>query len=84
MYKSCKVTSFEYNKQIIVSAKLLSNNPNLPEVWKDNFVALSSMLSLYYEGFGEIWANFLAIDFYKRSDGGGALEAVDKHNGQLI
>lgn len=60
------------------------DNPNLPEACKDNSAQLSSMLSVCYEASGKRWANFLAVDFYKRSDGGGASEAVDKLNGELI
>eukprot|EP01018_Ginkgo_biloba_P016425 Gb_29506 [translate_table: standard] len=59
-------------------------NPNLGNACKDNSEELSDMLSVCYEAAGKRWANFLAVDFYKRSDGGGAFQAVDKLNGQLV
>lgn len=68
----------------LVLQNYFPDNPNLPEACKDNSAALSSMLSVCYEASGKRWANFLAVDFYKRSDGGGASEAVDKLNGELI
>jgi hypothetical protein len=42
------------------------------------------MLRVCYESFGKIWVNFLVLYFYKRSDGGGVSEAVEKRNEQLI
>ncbi|KAH9300537.1 hypothetical protein KI387_012120 [Taxus chinensis] len=42
------------------------------------------MLHVCYLATGKRWDNFLAVDFYKRSDVGGASEALDKLNGQLI
>eukprot|EP01018_Ginkgo_biloba_P016435 Gb_28055 [translate_table: standard] len=59
-------------------------HPNLGNACKDNSEELSDMLSVCYEAAGKRWANFLAVDFYKRSDGGGAFQALDKLNGQLV
>ncbi|KAH9319796.1 hypothetical protein KI387_021565 [Taxus chinensis] len=57
------------------------DNPDFPKGCKENYASLSSMLPVCYLAAGKRWANYLAVDFYKRSDGGGASEAVDKLNG---
>ncbi|KAJ1697573.1 hypothetical protein LUZ63_006085 [Rhynchospora breviuscula] len=49
-----------------------------------NSMALTDMLNTCYNAAGRRWANFLAVNYYKRSDGGGALEATDLLNGRLL
>ncbi|KAF1863874.1 hypothetical protein Lal_00030996 [Lupinus albus] len=51
---------------------------------KDNSHDLIDMLSTCYGAAGNRWANFVAVDFYKRCQGGGPFEATDKLNGRLI
>ncbi|PPS07229.1 hypothetical protein GOBAR_AA13420 [Gossypium barbadense] len=51
---------------------------------EDNSASLISMLDTCYGRSGNRWANFVAVDYYKRSDGGGVFQAVDKLNGQLL
>ncbi|KAK2636024.1 hypothetical protein Ddye_030816 [Dipteronia dyeriana] len=50
----------------------------------DNSEELISMLDTCYGAAGNRWANFVAVNYYKRSDGGGAFEGVDKMNGELL
>ncbi|WJX57478.1 hypothetical protein P8452_43035 [Trifolium repens] len=51
---------------------------------KDNSKDLINMLSTCYAVAGNRWANFVAVDYYKRSDGGGPFQAVDMLNGKLM
>ncbi|KAK4393208.1 PI-PLC X domain-containing protein [Sesamum angolense] len=45
---------------------------------------LLNMLQTCYGAAGSRWANFVAVDFYKRSEGGGTFEATDMLNGELL
>ncbi|XP_077210315.1 PLC-like phosphodiesterases superfamily protein isoform X2 [Tasmannia lanceolata] len=45
---------------------------------------LINMLRTCYGAAGNRWANFVAVDYYKRSEGGGAFQALDTLNGKLL
>ncbi|XP_058187739.1 PI-PLC X domain-containing protein At5g67130-like isoform X2 [Rhododendron vialii] len=45
---------------------------------------LIDMLQTCHGASGNRWANFVAVDYYKRSEGGGTFQAVDTLNGELL
>ncbi|XP_052195231.1 PI-PLC X domain-containing protein At5g67130-like [Diospyros lotus] len=49
-----------------------------------NSARLINMLHTCHGSAGNRWANFVAVDYYKRSAGGGAFQAVDTLNGKLL
>ncbi|XP_077216539.1 PI-PLC X domain-containing protein At5g67130-like isoform X2 [Tasmannia lanceolata] len=51
---------------------------------KINSVDLINMLHTCYNASGNRWANFLAVNYYKRSEGSGAFQAIDTLNGKLL
>ncbi|XP_010238023.1 PI-PLC X domain-containing protein At5g67130 isoform X1 [Brachypodium distachyon] len=45
---------------------------------------LTDMVNTCYSASGNRWANFLAVDYYKRSEGGGVFQDMDLLNGKLL
>ncbi|KAK7295505.1 hypothetical protein RJT34_18414 [Clitoria ternatea] len=58
--------------------------PIKPITCEDNSGKLIDMLHTCYGAAGNRWANFVAVDYYKRSEGGGSFQAVDTLNGRLL
>ncbi|KAK4767265.1 hypothetical protein SAY86_015015 [Trapa natans] len=50
----------------------------------NNSEKLINMIRACYSASGNRWANFVAVDFYKRGDGGGSFQALDTLNGKLL
>lgn len=58
--------------------------PLKPLACVQNSGDLLDMLKTCHDASANRWANFIAVDYYKRSEGGGAFLATDTLNGQLL
>uniref|UniRef100_A0A1D1ZHL9 PI-PLC X domain-containing protein At5g67130 n=1 Tax=Anthurium amnicola TaxID=1678845 RepID=A0A1D1ZHL9_9ARAE len=71
------------------SASLFFQNyfPTIPvenDACKEHSIGLAEMVVTCYKAAGNVMPNFLAVNYYMRSDGGGVFDVVDRMNGQTV
>ncbi|XP_028061724.1 PI-PLC X domain-containing protein At5g67130-like isoform X2 [Camellia sinensis] len=71
------------------SASLFLQNyfPTIPvqaDTCKEHSGPLADMVGTCYKAAKNVMPNFLAVNFYMRSDGGGVFDALDRMNGQTL
>ncbi|GAB2259875.1 hypothetical protein Droror1_Dr00010730 [Drosera rotundifolia] len=66
---------------------LMNYFPTMPveaQACKENSAPLTSMVATCYKVVGNLMPNFVAVNFYMRSDGGGVFDTLDRMNGQAL
>ncbi|XLU77623.1 hypothetical protein S245_001044 [Arachis hypogaea] len=66
---------------------LMNYFPTYPvqaESCKEHSAPLAEMVNTCYKAAGNVLPNFIAINFYMRSDGGGVFDITDRMNGQTL
>ncbi|KAI9113646.1 hypothetical protein K1719_015573 [Acacia pycnantha] len=66
---------------------LLNYFPTYPveaDSCKEHSAPLAEMVNTCYKAAGKVLPNFVAVNFYMRSDGGGVFDIVDKMNGPSL
>ncbi|XP_009373787.2 PI-PLC X domain-containing protein At5g67130 [Pyrus x bretschneideri] len=68
----------------LVLVNYFASIPLKLESCENNSGDLINMLYTCHGAAANRWANFVAVDFYKRSEGGGSFQALDNLNGELL
>ncbi|KAG8384361.1 hypothetical protein BUALT_Bualt04G0110100 [Buddleja alternifolia] len=66
---------------------LMNYFPTIPvqnEVCREHSAPLADMVATCYKSAGNLMPNFIAVNFYMRSDGGGVFDDLDRMNGQTL
>ncbi|KAK6116220.1 hypothetical protein DH2020_050016 [Rehmannia glutinosa] len=75
------------NSKKSASLFLMNYFPTIPvqnEACKEHSAPLADMVAACYKSAGNQMPNFLAVNFYMRSDGGGVFDDLDRMNGQTL
>ncbi|RLN03526.1 hypothetical protein C2845_PM13G00290 [Panicum miliaceum] len=70
--------------QSLVLMNFFTTDPSQTGVCGNNSAPLVSMLKTCHAASGNRWPNYIAVDLYMRSDGGGAPLATDVANGHMV
>lgn len=68
----------------LVLMNFFPTDPAVDQACTYNSAQLLQMVPFCYSAAGNRWPNYLAVDFYKRSDGGGVFTALDTLNAGLL
>jgi hypothetical protein len=69
--------------QSLILMNFFTSNPSQSWACGNNSAPLVTRLRTCYDASAGRWPNFIAVDFYMRSSGGGAPLATDVANGRL-
>ncbi|XP_022990547.1 PI-PLC X domain-containing protein At5g67130 [Cucurbita maxima] len=82
--KRAESSALDDKRKSLVLVNYFPTVPFKRQACEHNSEDLVGMLQTCHGAAGNRWANFVALDFYKRSDGGGAFQALDTLNGELL
>ncbi|KAH8498483.1 hypothetical protein H0E87_017407 [Populus deltoides] len=68
----------------LVLVNYFPDRTDVTQACKHNSAPLMDTMNTCYQAAGKRWPNFIAVDFYKRSGGGGAPAAVDVSRGHIV